>query len=104
MRGRVQRRKITHKLISEKKDGLQAELAVAEVEKVLERGAEEIDDHGIVVAFGPEPTDERNANTTGEGLVDLGLVLKLRMLRLDRLELDGNLFPGDDVDTEVDVT
>ena len=61
----------THQLISQKEDSLQAELAVAEVKEVFERGTEEIDDHGIVVALGPEPTDEGDTDTTSEGLVDL---------------------------------
>ncbi len=56
---------------------------MAEVEQVLERGAEEIDDHCVVVAFGPEPTNEGDANAASEGLVDLGLVLKLGVLGLD---------------------
>jgi hypothetical protein len=35
---------------------------------------------------------------------DLGLILELRVLCLDRLKLDSNLFSRDDVDTEIDVT
>ena len=35
--------KTTHQLISEKKNSLQAKFAMAEVEEVLKRGAEEID-------------------------------------------------------------
>jgi hypothetical protein len=31
-------------------------------------------------------------NTAGENFVKLGLVQQLRVLRLDRLKLDGNLF------------
>ena len=77
---------------------------MAKVEKVLERGTEEIDDHCVVVAFGTEPTNKRDADTTGEGLVDLGLILELGVLGLDGLELDGDLLAGDDVYSEVDVT
>lgn len=73
----------TYQLISKQEDGLETELAVAEVEEVLERGAEEIDDHGVVVAFGPKPADEGDANTTSEGLVDLRFVLELGMFGLD---------------------
>ena len=95
---------IAYQLISEEQDSLEAELAVAEVEKILERGTEEIDDHGVVVALGAEPTDEGHTNAASEGLVDLGLVLELGMLGFDRLELDGDLLTRDDVDSQVDVT
>lgn len=94
----------TYHLVGEKQDSLEGELSVAKVEEVLERGTEKVDDHGIVVALLTVPSDEGNTDTTGEGLVDLGLVLKLRVLSLDGLELDGNLFTRDDVDTKVDVT
>ena len=94
----------THKLIGEQKDSLERELAVAEVEEVLEGGAEEIHNHRVVVALGAEPPDEWHADTTRKCLVHFGLIFKLRVLGFDRLELDGDLFAGDDVDTEVDVT
>ena len=77
---------------------------MAKVEKVLERGTEEIDDHCVVVAFGTEPTNKRDADTTGEGLVDLGLILELGVLGLDGLELDGDFLARDDINTEVDIT
>lgn len=94
----------TYHLISEKQDSLEGEFAVAEVEEVLERGTKKVDDHGIVVALLTVPTDERDTDTTGKGLVDLGLVLELRVLGLDGLELDSDLLTGDDVDAEVNVT
>lgn len=96
--------KNTYKLISEEEDGLEAELAMTEVEQVLKRGAQEINDHRIVVALGAEPTDEGHTNAASEGLVNLGLVLELGMLGFDRLELDGDLLTRDDVDSQVDVT
>jgi hypothetical protein len=42
-------------------------------------------------------------DTAGEGLVDAGLILELRMLGLDRLELDSNFLARDDVGSEVDI-
>jgi len=86
-----------NELIGEKEDGLQRELAVAEVEKILQTGSQEINDHSIVVTFSTEPTNERNTNTTGERLVDTGFVFKLGVLGFDVLKLDGNLLTGDDV-------
>jgi hypothetical protein len=85
------------KLVGEEEDGLQRELAVAEVEQVFQAGAEEIEDHGVVVALGAKPADKRDADAAGERLVDAGLIFKLWVLGLDALELDGNLFAGDDV-------
>ena len=76
-------RELTHELIGEEQHSLEAELAMTEVEEVLERRAEQIDHHGVVVALRPEPTDKGDANTTGEGLVDLGFILELGVLRLD---------------------
>lgn len=91
-------------LIGKQQDSLQRKLAVAEVEKILQTGAKEIKDHGVVITLGAEPADEGNANATGERLVNAGLILKLGMLGLDALELDGNLFTGDDVGAEVNIT
>jgi hypothetical protein len=84
-------------LIGEEEDGLEGELAVAEVEEVFQAGAEEVEDHGVVVTLGAEPANEGNADASSEGLVDTGLILELGVLGLDGFEFDGNLFTGDDV-------
>jgi hypothetical protein len=91
-------------LIGQQKNGLQGELAVAEVEEILQTGSEEIQNHGIVVTLGTEPTDKWDADTTGERLVDTGLIFKLGVLGLDGLKLDGDFFTRDNVGSEVDVT
>lgn len=93
-----------NKLVGQEEDSLQGEFAVAEVEEILQARAEEIEHHGVVVALGSKPADKRNANTTSKGLVDTSLIFKLGVLGLDALELDGNLFAGDDVGTQVNVT
>ena len=82
----------TDQLIRKQEHGLERELAVAEIEKILQRRPEEVEDHRVVVAFGTEPPNERNADTTSERLVDFGLVLELGVLGLDGFELDGNFF------------
>lgn len=84
-------------LVGEQEDGLEGEFAVAEVEEILEGRAEQVEDHGVVVALGAEPSYEGNAHAAGEGLVDASLILELRVLGLDGLKLDGNLLTGDDV-------
>ena len=91
-------------LVGEEQNRLQGELAVAEVEEVLQAGPEEVENHGIVVTFRTKPADERNSDATGERLVDAGFIFELRMLGLDALELDGDLLSGDDVGSQVDVT
>jgi hypothetical protein len=90
-------------LIGEEKDSLQGELAIAEVEEVLQTRSEEIDDHSLVLTLSSEPADKWDTNTTDEGLVDTSLVFELRVLGLDALELDSNLFTWDYVGSEVDV-
>lgn len=58
-------------MVCEKQDGLEAKLAVAKVEEILQGRAKEINDHGVVVALRSEPANEGDADTTGEGLVNL---------------------------------
>lgn len=84
-------------LVGKEQDRLQGKLAVAEVEEVLEGRTEQVQNHGIVVALGSEPADKGNADASGKRLVDAGLILQLRMLGLDALQLDGDLFARDDV-------
>ena len=84
-------------LVGEQQHGLERELAVAEVEEVFERWAEQVEHHGVVVTFRAEPSYEGDADAAGEGFVDAGFVLQLRVLGLDALEFDGDLFAGDDV-------
>jgi len=84
-------------LVGEQEDGLEGEFAVAEVEEILEGRSEQVEHHGVVVTFGAEPSDKGNADTASEGFVDTSLIFELRVLSLDRLKLDGNLFAGDDV-------
>lgn len=84
-------------LIGEQQHGLEGEFAVAEVEEVFQGRAEQVQDHGVVVAFCAEPADEGNADAAGEGFVDAGFVFELGVLGLDGFELDGDLLAGDDV-------
>jgi hypothetical protein len=91
-------------LVGKKKNGLQRELAVAEIEKILQAGSEEIKNHSIVVTLGSKPTDERDSDTTSKRFVDTCLIFKLRVFGLYALKLDGNLFTGDDIGTKVDIS
>lgn len=91
-------------LIGEEQDSLQGELAVAEVEEILQGWTEKIQDHGIVVALGSEPANKWDTDTSSKGLVDASLILELWVLGLDALELDGNLLSRDDVGAQVDIS
>jgi hypothetical protein len=91
-------------LVGEEENGLQRELAIAEVEQILQARSEEIEDHSIVVTLSSEPADEGDADTSSEGLVNTGLIFELGVLGLDTLKLDGNLFTRDDVGSEIDIT
>lgn len=93
-----------NQLVGEQENRLERELAVAEVEEILQTGAEEIQNHGVVVTLSAEPADEGDTHTASKGLVDTGLIFELGVLGLDAFQLDGNLFAGDDVGTEVNVT
>lgn len=73
----------THQLVSKEQNSLETELAVAEVEEVLKRGAKQVENHGIVVTFCAVPANERDTNATGKSLVNFGLILELRVLGLD---------------------
>ena len=84
-------------LVGEEQHGLEGELAVAEVEEVFERRAEQVEHHGVVVTLRAEPSYEGNADAAGKGFVDAGFVLQLRVLGFNALELDGDLLSGDDV-------
>jgi hypothetical protein len=86
-----------NELVGEEKHSLQGELAVAEVEEILQGRAEQVQDHGVVVALSTEPAHEWDTDTASEGLVDASFIFELRMLGLDALELDGDLLTGDDV-------
>jgi hypothetical protein len=92
-----------NQLVGEQEHRLERELAVAEVEQVLQAGSKEVENHGVVVALCTKPANERDADAAGERLVDASLILELRVLRLDALQLDGNLLAGDNVGAQVDV-
>ena len=74
-----------YQLISKEKNGLETKFAVTEVEEILQRRPEEIENHGVVVTFCAKPSDKRNTDTTSKGFVDLGLLLQLRVLGVYRL-------------------
>ena len=69
-------------LVDEHEHSLEGELALAVVEEVFEAGAEEVEHHGIVVAFGAVPVDLGNAGTATQNFVEFGFVEELGMFGL----------------------
>jgi len=72
-----------YQLIGEEENSLETEFAVAKIEKILKRGTEQVENHGVVVTFRTIPANEGNADTTCKGLVDFRLVLELGVLGFD---------------------
>ena len=81
-------------LICQEKNGLQGEPAIAEVEEILQGGAKQVQNHGIILTLGADPTDERDTYTTSNRPVHAGLVFQLRVPRLDGLEFEGKFLAG----------
>lgn len=88
-----------YQLIGQQEDSLQCKFAVAKVEQIFQTRSKKVENHGIVVTLCSKPTNEWNSDTTSEGFVDTCFILQLRMLCLDALQLDRNLFARDDVRT-----
>lgn len=49
-------------MVCKHEDSFEGELALAVVEEVLETGAEQVDDHDVVVALDAEPVHIRDAH------------------------------------------
>jgi hypothetical protein len=91
-------------LICEEQNGFQTELAVAEIEKVLEGGTKKVEYHHVIATVGPAPFDGGYTVTTGHCLVHLDFMFELGWLGIDRFKLDGNFLPSRGVQSHVDVT
>uniref|UniRef100_A0AAG5D9D6 Uncharacterized protein n=1 Tax=Anopheles atroparvus TaxID=41427 RepID=A0AAG5D9D6_ANOAO len=91
-------------LVGEQQHRLQREPARAEIEQILERGAEQLHHHHVVVTLRAAPPDRRDADRALQHLVELALDVQLGVLRFDALQLDRDLLAGGDVCAEIDVT
>ena len=70
-------------LVSKHKHGFERELATTVSEKVLERRPKELHDKSVVRTFSSIIKDVGNTHSTVEIFVELGLVVKLRILALN---------------------
>ena len=84
-------------LIGEQEHRLEGELAVAKIEEILQARSEKVQYHGIVITLSSKPTDERNSDSSSQGLVDTSFIFELRMLGLHALQFDGNFFTRNNV-------
>jgi hypothetical protein len=74
------------------------------VEKFFKGWAKAVENENIVVGFDPEPMMGGDSVASNEGLIDFKLVLKLRTIYVDWLELDGNFALGGYVYSNVNKT
>lgn len=90
-------------LISQHQDSLQREFPSAITEQVLQTWSQQVNDENILFPVHTAPLDISNATSSLEGVVDLGLVEQLGMLRLAALDLHGDDLVGVHVRGEVDL-
>jgi hypothetical protein len=79
-------------------NGLDAELAAAEIEEVFQVRTQEVDDENVVEALLSKMVDLRNTEGAVQGSVRSILIPQLRSFRLPRFEFDRNGSVGKDVD------
>lgn len=60
--------------------------------------------HGMILAFRPEPTYSRDANTTHEALVYTKLVPELGLFRIGRFKLYSDFLPRNNIVCKIDIT
>jgi hypothetical protein len=78
-------------------------MAIAHLEEVLERRAQQVDDHDVVVALTAGPHYPGNARATHESLVYLRFLLQRTVLGNGRLEFYRDFLPCNGVYTEEDL-
>uniref|UniRef100_A0A182UE34 Uncharacterized protein n=1 Tax=Anopheles melas TaxID=34690 RepID=A0A182UE34_9DIPT len=88
-------------LVDQHQHGLDCEVPAAEVEQILERGAEQIHHQHVVAALLPEVADVRDADAPGQHLVQLVLVRQLRVAGQYALHLQRHLLAIGDVNAEM---
>jgi len=81
----------TYHLVCQNQDCLQVKLVVEVIKEIFKGRAKMFKDHGIVIAFCSKPANRWDTNATYEAFIDLVFVVKLKVLRIDRLRLDGNV-------------
>ena len=90
-------------LICKHEDSLHGESPGAEVEEILETGAEQIHDEDVVVPLLAVPPDVRDAHSALQDFVQFALIQQLGVPGLHALQLDCDLLSVRDVDAQVDV-
>jgi hypothetical protein len=81
----------TYHLVCQNQDRLQVKLVVEVIKEIFKGRAKTFKDHGAVIAFCSEPVNGWDTNATYEAFIDLVFIVKLRVLRINRLELDSNV-------------
>ena len=77
---------------------------MAAIEYVLKGWAKKCEYHSIVIAFRSKPMNRWDPDATLEALVDPVLMLELKVVRLNRLQLDDDGFFRNNIDPTVNGT
>jgi hypothetical protein len=94
----------TYHLVCQNQDRLQVKLAVEAIKEIFKGRAKTFKDHGVVIAFCSKPVNGWDTDATYEAFIDLVFVVKLRVLRIDRLELDSNVLFRNNIDSAINDT
>jgi len=91
-------------MVCQNQDCLQVKLAVEAIKEIFEGRAKVFKDHGVVIAFCSKPVNGWDTNATYKAFIDLVFVVKLRVLHIDRLELDSNILFRNNIDSAINNT
>jgi hypothetical protein len=89
-------------LVRQHENSLQAESSVAAIEELFKGRTESLQNQGIIFTFCAKPVKGRDARASRKVFVDMDFVLKLKVVCVERLELDGNLLLRHDVSSKID--
>src|ERR1700677_2320051 len=94
----------TYHLVCQIQDCLQAKLAVVTIEELLKGRAQELKNHGIIIAFCSEPANRWDTDDACEALIDAVFILELGILCVNGLKFDGNILFQNNIDCMVNNT
>jgi hypothetical protein len=81
----------TYHLVCQNQDHLQAKLVVVTIEELLKGRAQELKNHGIIIAFHSKPANRWDTDDACKALIDAVFVLELGILHVNGLKFDGNI-------------
>jgi len=94
----------SYQRVSQKQNDLQTKLPVAAIKEILQRGTKEVENKSVVFSLSSKPVDMWYPSTTGKSLVDFVFTFKVRVRRVNRLQLDSYVLSIQDIDSIVNFT